>query len=57
MISGVIFAEHAEHGYLAAPIAKFMIETYLAKLEGRELPVFQAPAAPTPEAAARLVDH
>ena len=28
-IAGVIFAEHAEHGYSAAPIARHMIATYL----------------------------
>ena len=30
-LAGVIFAEHAEHGYLAAPIAKHIIETYYAR--------------------------
>ena len=30
-IAGVVFAEHSEHGYLAAPIAKRMMETYFAK--------------------------
>lgn len=29
-IAGVVFGEHAEHGYLAAPIAKAMIEAYFA---------------------------
>ncbi len=37
-IAGVVFAEHAEHGYSAAPIAKFMMETWFAKQEGRALP-------------------
>ncbi len=37
-IAGVIFAEHAEHGYLGAPIAKYAMETYFAKKEGRPLP-------------------
>jgi penicillin-binding protein 2 len=46
-IAGVIFAEHAEHGYLGAPIAKFAMETYFAKKEGRPLPTLQRPAAPT----------
>jgi penicillin-binding protein 2 len=40
-VAGVIFAEHAEHGYLGAPIAKYAIETYFAKKEGRPLPRFQ----------------
>jgi rod shape determining protein RodA len=33
-IAGVIFAEHGEHGYLGAPIAKHVIDTYFAKKEG-----------------------
>ncbi len=37
-LAGVIFAEHSEHGYLAAPIAKHIIETYYARKEGRPLP-------------------
>jgi penicillin-binding protein 2 len=37
-IAGVVFAEHAEHGSSAAPIAKFMMETWFAKQEGRALP-------------------
>jgi penicillin-binding protein 2 len=38
-VAGVIFGEHNEHGYLGAPIAKHVIETYFAKKEGRPLPV------------------
>jgi penicillin-binding protein 2 len=45
-IAGVIFAEHAEHGYLGAPIAKYAMETYFAKKEGRPLPTLQKPVAP-----------
>ncbi len=37
-IAGVVFAEHAEHGYSAAPIAKYMMETWFAKQENRALP-------------------
>lgn len=37
-IAGAVFAEHAEHGYLAAPIARYVMETYFAKKEGRPLP-------------------
>ncbi len=44
-IAGVVFAEHGEHGYLGAPIAKHVIETYFAKKEGRPLPSL-TPAAP-----------
>jgi penicillin-binding protein 2 len=47
-IAGVIFGEHAEHGYLAAPIAKHMIATYFAKKLGQPLPVFTAPGIPQP---------
>jgi len=46
-IAGVIFAEHAEHGYLGAPIAKFAMETYFAKKEGRPLPMLP-PLTPPP---------
>lgn len=37
-IAGVVFAEHAEHGYLAAPIAKHVIQTFFALKEGQPLP-------------------
>ena len=46
VLAGVIFAEHSEHGYLGAPIAKHVIETYYAKLEGKPLPVLQKPPSP-----------
>ncbi len=45
-IAGVIFGEHAEHGSSAAPVAKFMMETWFAKLEGRELPSLPPPVSP-----------
>jgi penicillin-binding protein 2 len=45
-LAGAIFAEHAEHGYYGASIAKHVIETYFAKKEGRPLPVLQKPAVP-----------
>ncbi len=47
-IAGVIFAEHAEHGYYGAPIAKHVIETYFAKKEGRPLPELPPKAPPAP---------
>jgi len=49
-IAGVMFAEHAEHGYLAAPIARHVMETYFAKKDGKPLPAFQPqrPMAPPP---------
>jgi penicillin-binding protein 2 len=47
-IAGVIFAEHAEHGYSAAPIAKHAMETFFAKKEGRPLPAPLKPQTPPP---------
>jgi penicillin-binding protein 2 len=49
-IAGVIFAEHAEHGYLGAPIARHVMETYFAKQDKQPLPPFKVPgqAAPAP---------
>jgi penicillin-binding protein 2 len=47
-IAGVVFAEHSEHGYLAAPIARHVMETYFAKKEGKPLPVFTPPTPPAP---------
>lgn len=47
-VSGAIFAENALHGYLAAPIGKYVLETYFAKKEGRPLPkLTPVPTAPT----------
>jgi penicillin-binding protein 2 len=43
-IAGVVFGEHAEHGYLAAPIARHVMETYFAKQEGRPRPLLPLPA-------------
>jgi penicillin-binding protein 2 len=45
-IAGVIFAEHAEHGYYGASIAKHIIETYYAKKDGLPLPQLNAPPPP-----------
>jgi len=45
-IAGVIFGEHNEHGYLSAPVAKHVIETYFAKQEGRVLPTLESAPAP-----------
>jgi penicillin-binding protein 2 len=45
-LAGVVFAEHSEHGYLGAPIAKHVIETYYAKKEGQPLPVLQKSPVP-----------
>jgi penicillin-binding protein 2 len=53
-LAGVIYGEHNEHGYLGAPIAKHVIETYYAKKEGMPLPTLAPkpgsapPAVPAP---------
>jgi penicillin-binding protein 2 len=47
-IAGVIFAEHGLHGYLGAPIARHVIETYFAKKEGKPFPSLKGPARPEP---------
>ena len=59
-IAGVIFGEHNEHGYLGAPIAKHVIETYFAKKEGQPLPTLTpkpppAPGAPDPDTPSRAL--
>jgi penicillin-binding protein 2 len=43
-IAGVVFTEHSLHGAESAPIARFAMETFFAKLDGRPLPVW--PSAP-----------
>ncbi|HQZ38747.1 MAG TPA: penicillin-binding protein 2 [Vicinamibacterales bacterium] len=49
-VAGVVFAEHSEHGYLAAPIARHILATYFAQQDGQPLPqlVVPAPAVPAP---------
>jgi penicillin-binding protein 2 len=42
-VAGVVFAEHAEHGSSAAPIAKFAMETLFAKQDGLPLPEWPKP--------------
>jgi hypothetical protein len=45
-------AEHGGWGAEAAvPIAKFVLDTYFAKKEGRPLPVWPKAVAPAPAAA------
>ncbi len=44
-IAGVVFGEHAEHGYLTAPIVRHVLDTFFAKQEGRPLPALPAPPA------------
>ena len=45
-IAGAVLAEHSEHGYLVAPIARHVMQTYLAKQAGRPLPRFPRPVPP-----------
>jgi len=45
-VAGVVFGEHAEHGYLTAPIARHVLETYFAKKDGLPLPAIVPEAAP-----------
>ncbi len=47
-VAGVVFAEHAEHGASAAPIAKHALETFFAKRDGRPLPPPLKPQTPPP---------
>jgi penicillin-binding protein 2 len=54
-IAGVIFGEHNEHGYLGAPIARHVVETYFAKKEGLPLPTLK-PVSPSVPAAPRPVE-
>ncbi len=65
-IAGVVFAEHAEHGANAAPIARHAIETFFAKQEGLPLPPpIQGPPLPAPsdrddppaQPAVRVAEH
>jgi penicillin-binding protein 2 len=46
-VAGMIFAEHAEHGYYGASIAKHIIQTYYAKKQGKPLPSLVEPAPTT----------
>jgi penicillin-binding protein 2 len=45
-VAGVVFAEHAEHGYFGAPIARFVLETYFAKQAGEPLPPLPTDSLP-----------
>jgi penicillin-binding protein 2 len=47
-IAGVLFGEHAEHGYSTAPIVKHVLETFFAKREGKPLPVLGAKPVAVP---------
>ncbi|MGE5361042.1 MAG: penicillin-binding protein 2 [Bacteroidales bacterium] len=54
-IAGVVFGEHSGHGTEAAKIARYAMETYFAKKEGRPQPPF--PWAPKAPAAVPAVDQ
>jgi penicillin-binding protein 2 len=50
-VAGVVLVDHGGHGGVSsAPIAKFVLETYLAKKQKRPLPVWKpAPGMETPD--------
>jgi penicillin-binding protein 2 len=48
-IAGVVFVEHAEHGYFGATVAKHVIETYFAQRDGLPLPAIAPPPPPAPQ--------
>jgi penicillin-binding protein 2 len=49
-IAGIVFTEHGIHGGTsAAPIAKYVLETFFAKQEGRPLPTLNKSAVTTTE--------
>jgi penicillin-binding protein 2 len=54
-IAGVVMAEHGGYGADAAvPIAKFVLDTYFAKKDGKPLPVWPKPVAAGASAAAAV---
>ncbi|HYB93712.1 MAG TPA: penicillin-binding protein 2 [Vicinamibacterales bacterium] len=53
-VAGVVFVEHAEHGYFGATVAKHILETYFAQRDGLPLPVIAPPPAPAPAAPVRV---
>jgi penicillin-binding protein 2 len=48
-VAGVVFAEHAEHGSSAAPIARHLLETYFAGRDGTPLPRLTVPPPAEPQ--------
>ena len=55
-IAGAVFVEHADHGYLAAPIARHIMETFFAKQDGMPLPVLPKPDEPEPVVTGAFAD-
>ncbi len=56
-IAGVVFAEHSGHGTEAAKIARYAMETYFAKKEGRPMPPFPWPKPQNTVLAAATVNQ
>ena len=54
-VAGVVFVEHAEHGYFGATVAKHIMETYFAQRDGLPLPKIAPPPVPAPAAPVRTV--
>ena len=52
-IAGVVFGEHAEHGYLTASVARHVMETFFAKEDGLPPPLLEPVPSPPPSAAPR----
>ena len=50
-MAGVVFVEHAEHGYFGATVAKHIMETYFAQRDGLPLPTLAVPPPDRPRAA------
>lgn len=47
-VAGIVFAEHGVHGSAAAPIAKYVMETFFAKQEGKPVPSMPVTIRATP---------
>ncbi len=56
-IAGAVFGEHNDHGYLSAPIARHVLETYFAKQERQQRLVLPVPPAPGTAPAAVAADQ
>ncbi len=54
-IAGVVFAEHSSHGAEAAKVARYALETYFAKKDGKPAPPFPFPIPGAPKTAAPAV--
>src|SRR4029077_18744318 len=52
-VAGIVFAEHGLHRSAATPIAKYVLETYFNKLEGKPPPPIPASLKAPPPAEPR----